>query len=45
MNVEWEPDVPKRMNEREMQDYRRGRDAAMAEVARLIGGRVVVVEA
>ena len=45
MNVEWSPDVPKRrLNKREIQDYRRGRDAALAEVARLIGGNVLCVE-
>ena len=45
MNVEWSPDVPKRrLNKREIQDYRRGRDAALTEVARLIGGNVLCVE-
>ena len=45
MNVEWSPDVPKRrLNKREIQDYRRGRDAALAEVARLIGGNVLCAE-
>lgn len=45
MNVEWSPEVPKRrLNKREIQDYRRGRDAALAEVARLIGGNVLCVE-
>lgn len=45
MNVEWSPDVPKRrLNKREIQDYRRGRDAALTEVARLIGDNVLCVE-
>jgi hypothetical protein len=45
LNVEWMPAVPKRrLNKRELADYRRGRDAALAEVGRLIGGNVLCVE-
>ena len=32
------------LNKRELSDYRRGRDAAVAEVARLVGRSVMVVE-
>jgi hypothetical protein len=44
MQTEWSPGIPKRLSKREIQDYRRGRDAALAEVARLIGGNVLCVE-
>ena len=44
MACEWEPSTPKRLNDREMRDYRRGRDAALSEVARLIGGDVMCIE-
>lgn len=44
MACEWEPSTPKRLNDREMRDYRRGRDAALSEVARLIGGNVMCFE-
>lgn len=40
----WAPSTPKRLNDREMRDYRRGRDAALSEVARLIGGNVMCIE-
>jgi hypothetical protein len=40
----WEPDVPSRLSAEEMNDYRRGRDALLAEAARHIGGPVAVVE-
>lgn len=36
--VEWSPRVPSRLTKREAQDYRRGRDLAIAEAARLSGG-------
>lgn len=44
MACEWEPSTPKRLNDREMRDYRRGRDAALSEVARLMGGNVMCIE-
>lgn len=40
----WEPGPPKQLTTAEMRDYRRGRDALLAEAARHIGGRVAVVE-
>ncbi|MCP5365475.1 MAG: hypothetical protein H6905_09660 [Hyphomicrobiales bacterium] len=45
MESEWEPDVPHRLlSKREIADYRRGRDAVLSEVAKLIGGNVMCVE-
>lgn len=44
MACAWEPSPPKRLNEREMRDYRRGRNAALSEAARLIGANVLCVE-
>lgn len=45
LSFEWEPDVPQRpLTKREITDYRRGRDVALNEVARLIGGNVMCVE-
>jgi|APTNR8051073442_1049403.scaffolds.fasta_scaffold00566_9 hypothetical protein len=46
LDMEWYPAVPdRRLNKREAADYRRGRDAALAEVAKTIGGGVLVLEA
>lgn len=45
MACEWEPSIPKRLNDRDMRDYRRGRDAALSEAARLIGGGVLCIDA
>jgi hypothetical protein len=43
--VEWDPDMPVgRLNASERRQYRAGRDAAVAELARLIGGVVMAVE-
>jgi hypothetical protein len=43
--AEWEPDVPtQRLTKSELRDYRRGRDAFVAEIARHIGGNVLLVE-
>ena len=39
------PTVPPNLSRKETQQYRRGRDALMAEVAASIGGGVLVVEA
>lgn len=44
MTSEWEPHLPRSMSKREWQDYRRGRDAWVAEISKLIGGSVLVVE-
>jgi len=43
--IEWDPDVPTaKLNAAERRQYRDGRDAAVAELAQLIGGTVAVVE-
>jgi hypothetical protein len=42
--MEWVPDMPTTMSDADLAEYRRGRDVAMAELARLTGGRVVLVE-
>jgi hypothetical protein len=44
IETRWEPDVPYRLTKAELRDYRRGRDALLAEVARHIGGPVAVAE-
>ncbi|MBI4183709.1 MAG: hypothetical protein HY521_06905 [Proteobacteria bacterium] len=44
MAVEWSPTVPRRLSRRELRQYRAGRDAALAEVGRVLGGPVGVVE-
>lgn len=41
---DWEPDVPRRLTKAELQDYRRGRNAAVAELAARTGLRTLVVE-
>jgi len=40
----WEPDVPEHLSADEMNDYRRGRNALLAEAAQRIGGNVAVIE-
>jgi hypothetical protein len=43
--IEWDPDMPTmRLNASERRQYRAGRDAAFADLARLIGGTVAPVE-
>ena len=44
MAATWEPELPRRLTNSELRDYRRGRDAMLAEAARLLGGPVAVVE-
>ena len=44
IETSWEPDTPRRLTKAEMRDYRRGRDALLAEVAQHIGGGIAVVE-
>ena len=45
VNATWDPACPdRRLNKREMADHRRGRDAFLAEAARLMGGSALVVE-
>jgi hypothetical protein len=41
--AEWTPAPPKKLTPEEHADYRRGRDTFLAEVAKLIGGDILVV--
>ncbi len=41
--AEWTPAPPKKLTPEELNDYLRGRDALLAEVAKLIGGNILVV--
>ena len=41
---EWAPSVPKKLSAAEWVEYRAGRDAAMAELAKMIGGNFAVSE-
>lgn len=43
-SVEWEPHLPKRLTEAELQQYRAGRDAALVEMAAELGITVGLVE-
>jgi hypothetical protein len=40
----WHPKTPSRLSPREMADYRRSRDALIAEISRMIDGNVLVAE-
>jgi hypothetical protein len=42
--AEWEPEPPTKLTPAEMADYRRGRNAFIAEIAKLIGSDVLLVE-
>jgi hypothetical protein len=44
MGCSWDPCFPKHLRKAEMRDYRRGRDALLAEAAKHIGGSVAVIE-
>jgi len=46
LSAQWSPDVPKRgsLSRKEVEQYRAGRNALMAEVAKAIGGDVLVLE-
>jgi hypothetical protein len=46
LSAQWSPDVPRRgsLSGGETAQYRAGRDALMAEVAKVIGGNVLVLE-
>lgn len=41
---EWEPDVPRRLTKKELQEYRHGRDTAVAELAARTGLRTLLIE-
>ena len=42
--IEWTPCLPSSLSPSEMVEYRSGRDAALQELARLLGGNVGLVE-
>lgn len=42
--IEWAPHVPQRLTDAELSEYRAGRARAMADLARLLGGSVALVE-
>jgi hypothetical protein len=43
--AEWEPSFPtRRLTKAELADYRQGRDTFFAEIARMIGGNVLIIE-
>ena len=44
LHVEWQPDVPGRLTDAELRDYRDGRDALLKEAANLLGISVLVTE-
>ena len=43
--IEWSPTVPPKLTADELHQYRTERNAALAEVARALGGPVAVLEA
>lgn len=42
--LEWAPTPPQRLTAQEWAEYRAGRNAALAELARELGGNVAVLE-
>ncbi|MBX3601074.1 MAG: hypothetical protein KF863_10645 [Rubrivivax sp.] len=42
--IEWQPDVPRRLSEAELRQYRAGRDDALRALAQYVGGAVALVE-
>ena len=44
MTAEWDPQVPDRLTPDELDQYRAGRDAAVAEMAQILGGNALVLE-
>ena len=42
---EWTPCLPKKITPAELQAYRKGRDELIADYAREIGGKVLLIEA
>lgn len=40
----WEPDVPKRLSKKELEDYREGRDMIHQTVANMLGRAVICME-
>ena len=44
MACEWEPTIPQRLSKREWREYRAGRDAAFAELSKLTGMPMTMIE-
>ena len=44
LHVGWQPDVPTRLTDAELRDYRTGRDALLKEAANILGLSVLVTE-
>ncbi len=44
ITTEWEPDLPRWLSKREWNQYRAGRDAAVAELARGAGVKAAILE-
>lgn len=43
--IEWHPNTPAKLTADELAQYRRGRNAALAELTRELGGNALVLEA
>ena len=43
MHVEWDPTIPQRLTKREMRAYVKARDGAIAQLAEMLGGAVIMV--
>lgn len=44
MVCEWEPTQPRKLSRREWREYRAGRNAAVAELSRQLGERILLME-
>ncbi len=44
MSAEWSPSMPERLTTAELKQYRVGRNAAIEELATIVGANVAVVE-
>ena len=44
MMIEWTPDPPRRLSKREWRQYRAGRNAAVAELAKWAGMKAAIIE-
>jgi len=42
--IEWDPDVPQRLTDEEMEQYRRGRNAALEAMSKALGIRAAVID-
>lgn len=44
LSAEWWPKLPRRLSQGEVADYRRGRDALMAQLASVLNERILIAE-